>query len=95
MAPTFDAKGDAMPSEFFGIIPRKKLIHSVGAVGKVIFKPSGETPYTGIFKGANFGVIRLSSAAEPSKTLTPGMGLKFLRDGIDSANLVAMNSVNG
>ena len=23
------------------------------------------------------------------------MGLKFLRDGVDSANLVAMNSVNG
>jgi hypothetical protein len=25
----------------------------------------------------------------------PGFGLKFLRDGMDSANLVAMNSVEG
>ena len=40
----------------------------------------------------------MSAAAKPNtnkKELTPGMGLKFLRDGIDSANLVAMNSVEG
>ena len=39
--------------------------------------------------------MRLSSAAQPTadgkQPLTPGMGLKFLRDGIDSANLVSMN----
>lgn len=43
--------------------------------------------------------MRLSSAAQPTadgkQPLTPGMGLKFLRDGIDSANLVSMNNVNG
>ncbi len=43
--------------------------------------------------------MRLSSAAQPTadgkQPLTPGMGLKFLRNGIDSANLVSMNSVNG
>jgi len=43
--------------------------------------------------------VRLSSAAQPTadgkQPLTPGMGLKFLRNGIDSANLVSMNSVNG
>ena len=41
---------------------------------------------------------RLSLALEPdtSKLNTaPGMGLKFLRDGRDSANLVAMYSVDG
>ena len=41
---------------------------------------------------------RLSLALEPdtSKLNTaPGMGLKFLRDGMDSANLVAMYSVDG
>ena len=43
--------------------------------------------------------MRLSSAAQPTadgkQPLTPGMGLKFLRDAIDSANLVSMNNVNG
>lgn len=27
--------------------------------------------------------------------MAPGMGLKFLRDGVDSADLVSMYSVNG
>ena len=51
-----------------------------------------------MFLGADFGVIRLSSAAKPSKSgtaLGPGFGLKFLRNGRDSANLVAMYSVEG
>lgn len=43
--------------------------------------------------------MRFSSAAAPSadskSPLAPGMGLKFLRDGIDSANLVSMWSVAG
>ena len=37
-------------------------------------------------------------AAEPNPkelALAPGMGLKFLRDGMDSASLVAMYSVDG
>ena len=93
MDPTFLTKGDAMAHA------RPKFLHSVGAVGKVKFVPSA-TPgdFTGIFMGANQGLIRLSSAAKPdlkSQPLAPGMGLKFLRDGIDSANLVSMFSVNG
>jgi len=42
--------------------------------------------------------MRLSSAVDPTSDnskLTPGMGLKFVRDGVDSANLVSMYSVNG
>ena len=41
---------------------------------------------------------RLSLALEPDTeelNTAPGMGLKFLRDGMDSANLVAMYSVDG
>ena len=96
MAPTFDGKGDAMPAgALYG--QRTKYIHSVGAVGKVKFLPEPGHPYTGIFKGANYGLVRFSSAAAPSKSqpLAPGLGLKFLRDGIDSANLVSMWSVEG
>ena len=50
-----------------------------------------------MFQGADFGIIRLSAAAKPatSKPLAPGFGLKFMRNGRDSANLVAMFGVEG
>lgn len=97
MEPTFQSPGDAMPpGKLYG--NRRKYIHSVGAVGKVKYVAKSNK-YTGIFKGANQGLIRLSSAAAPTadskSPLAPGMGLKFLRDGIDSANLVSMWSVAG
>jgi len=85
-----------MPHSFLGT--RTKYIHSVGTVGKVKFVSNGQHPYTGIFKGASQGLVRFSSAAAPvvkGQPLAPGMGLKFLRDGQDSANLVAMYSTAG
>jgi len=91
MNPTFDTKGDAMPAgDLWGT--RRKYIHSVGTVGKVKFVSDGNHDYTGIFKGADYGYLRASSGQKPSKDapLAPGFGLKFLRDGVDSANLVAM-----
>jgi hypothetical protein len=96
MEPSFTGEGDAMPAgTLFG--SRSKLIHSVGTVGKVKFISEPESSYSGIFKGANYGLVRFSSAAAPSKSqpLAPGLGLKFLRDGIDSANLVSMWGVEG
>ena len=97
MEPTFTGKGDAMPpGQLYG--NRRKYIHSVGTVGKVKFVAKSNQ-YSGIFNGADKGLIRLSSAAAPTadskSPLAPGMGLKFLRDGIDSANLVSMWSVAG
>ena len=78
---------------------RTKFIHSVGVVGKVEWKDAGGHPYTGVFKGAKYGIARLSHAQyadNSSRTLpAPGMGLKFLRSGHDSANLLAMYSVAG
>ena len=97
MDPVFDTKGDAMgPGMLWG--SRTKLVHAVGTVGKVKFvsDPDAKAEYTGIFKGADYGIIRLSNAADPGDGgLTSGFGLKFLRDGVDSANLVAMFSVMG
>jgi len=100
MCPTMRSQGDELPWEkslvWYGW--RKKYIHTVGAVGKVEWRSVGDHPYTGIFQGARQGIIRLSLAREPSpasNNTTPGVGLKFLRDGIDSANLVAMYSVDG
>jgi len=98
MCPTFTTPGDELPYENFITGYRDKYIHSVGAVARVEWRSLGNHPYTGIFQGASHGIARLSLAAQPDtgkmKT-TPGMGLKFLRDGRDSANLVAMFSVNG
>ena len=51
-----------------------------------------------MFKGADTGYARLSVAKPPdTKTpnLAPGMGVKLLRDGQDSANFVCMYSVDG
>jgi hypothetical protein len=93
--PTFDTKGDTMPME--GSKLRQKHIHGVGPVGKVKFIPIGTHNYTGVFKGSDYGYMRLSSAAQPSwmQNLVPGAGIKFLRDGEDSANTVTMPSTDG
>ena len=92
----FDTKGDEFDCGFTGC--RDKTIHSVGNVGKVAWVDQGNHPYTGIFKGGDTGYVRMSSAA-PVDTKTPnmkpGMGVKFLRDGADSANFVAMYGVDG
>ena len=51
-----------------------------------------------MFKGSDTGFLR-ASVAKPTDTKTPnmapGMGVKLLRDGIDSANFPAMYSVDG
>lgn len=41
---------------------RTKLIHSVGNTASVNFIAETNTPYTGLFKGADSGIIRLSCA---------------------------------
>jgi len=81
MKPSFEAPGDDMPCYWDGC--RNKDIHSVGVISKVRFD-AVQSPFTGIFKGATYGLIRHSTAAPYSKTGTnikPGLGLKFLRDG--------------
>ena len=101
MCPTFKARGDQLPWErsfLFSYGFRNKYIHSVGNVGKVEWKSVGSHKYTGVFKGSKQVLIRMSLAAEPDKEeekTIPGFGLKFLRDGVDSGNMVAMFSVDG
>ena len=96
MAPTFTTPGDEMPCDASGC--RTKDIHSVGTIASVKLVSNGDHPFTGIFKGADYGIVRHSTATayNPAvKLLKPGLGLKFLRDGVDSANLVSMYSVDG
>ena len=96
MKETFDTPGDDMPCYWDGC--RNKDIHSVGVISKVKLEVAPGQPFSGIFKGADFGLVRHSTAAPYSSSdsnIKPGLGLKFLRDGVDSANLVSMFSVDG
>jgi hypothetical protein len=100
LMPTFHHLGDEFPSD------RKKLIHCVGVTAKaklVISNPK----YTGMLKGSSDMIIRLSTGKKPNTNedkrsqsdaygnFVPGMAMKFLRDGLHAANLVAMNTVMG
>lgn len=99
MNTTFDWVGDVFNTNFLGFNSRSKPIHTVGAYAKMSFIPVGNHQYTGMYKGAPHGFVRMSSGTEPTSwptwPLKPGMGLKFLRDGMDSGNVVAMYDLMG
>lgn len=78
-------------------VPRKKWIHTAGFTAPVRFESNGLHNYTGLFKGAEYGIIRFSSSTRPGleDTYTPSFGLKLLRDGVQSANLVTMPQLDG
>jgi hypothetical protein len=84
----------------FGLQERKKLIHSVSANGRFALK-TVPNPWTGIFSSGTGnetdGIIRFSASAEPtaSGNFGPGVSLKILRDGVSSANFLAMFSLTG
>lgn len=91
MNPTFANQADSMPDG------RKKLIHTVGVIAQAELVVDPSNGYSGVFEGVSNVLVRLSVAKAPdySKTtaagaqdnFTPGMSLKFLRDGLPSANL--------
>ncbi len=74
----------------------KKYIHGRGAVAQVKFI-SKSNSYTGIFSGAECGLIRLSVTYKPSgsKAVAPGLALKIFRDKVSSANISALVSIDG
>ena len=79
-------------------VNRVKRTHPVGTVTKVEFIAKEDQPYTGMFKGVKHGVMRISDTTftTPSVTKTvPGFGMKYLRDGMSSANFLAMFSFDG
>jgi len=97
---SFDTDSDDFPYQGpFGVERREKLIHSVGVVGQVVFKGFKNHSYTGLYKGANYGIIRWSwaSAANPLSEypFLPGVAFKFFRDGMKSTNLFTMTSLVG
>ena len=89
---SYDSVTDTMP------IGRLKKTHPVGVVSKIEFVPHPDTPYTGMFRGSEYGIMRISetTATTPEVTKTaPGFGVKLLRDGMYSANLITMFAFDG
>ncbi len=74
----------------------KKAIHAHGSVAKVKFLPAADTPFTGLFKGADYGLLRLSVTGEPAdRGFAPGLALKLFVDGKPSENFSALVSLTG
>ena len=71
---------------------RQKYLHGVGAVCKFTLDIQ-DSPYTGLFKnGVQTGIIRIGSALDMADGagLMPGAGIKFLRTGKTSGNIMTM-----
>ena len=74
-------------SDVFSQGARTKYIHSVATVAPVKWVSAGNHPYSGLFTGMDYGIVRFSSATAPSTSagFTPGSAFKFFRDGVASA----------
>ena len=90
MIATFDTQWDVMPPT------RHKVIHVQGVNCQFELDVSAESPFTGLLAPGKkvAGLVRLGSAAAVGGPigLFPGMGIKFLRTGVRSANFVALRA---
>ncbi|MBW4469888.1 MAG: hypothetical protein KME45_05730 [Stenomitos rutilans HA7619-LM2] len=74
----------------------KKAIHAHASVATIKFVPVPDMPFTGLFKGADYGLLRLSLTGKPDdRGFAPGLAVKFLIDGQPSANFSALVSLDG
>lgn len=90
MNSTFDCADDVLPAG------KTKIIHSVGVVAKVALRSSGDHPYTGLFTGADYGLLRMSTAKRPTAArIYPAMGLKLFRSGATSGNALFLVAATG
>ena len=89
---SYDTLTDSMP------VNRVKVTHPVGVTSKIEYISHPDSPYTGLFRGAKHGIMRISDTTKTvphvAKT-SPGFGIKFLRDGMASGNSLAMFSFDG
>jgi len=77
------------------LLPRWRAIHTVGVVQQIRWEPVAGQPYTGIFEGNQYGIVRYSIGLEPwsgLKEAIPGFAVKFFRDGMHSGN---MHTISG
>ena len=92
MGQSFGGSRDEMP------LNRFKINHAQGVVSKVSWVDHGNHGYTGLYNGgSDLGLLRMSEGnfllpGDEMPGLTPTLALKFLRDGMDSVNLLANTS---
>lgn len=85
-----DRRSDEAPTEW------KKAIHAHGSVARVKFVPAANTPFTGLFQEAEYGLLRLSVTGDPhDRGFAPGLALKLFVDGHPSENVSALVSLTG
>ena len=74
----------------------EKPIHPYGVMAKVKFNPVAGNPYTGLFQGANSGLLRLSVTGDPAdRGFAPGLAWKAFVDGKPSQNVSALYTLSG
>jgi len=80
---------------------RKKLLHTKGVVGTVVWESLDNHNYTGLFEGANYGIVRLSDAGfllenfDNTEIFSPAVAMKWFVDGQKSRNLLAQVAFDG
>jgi hypothetical protein len=76
--------------------PGHKLFHTYGTTAKVLFTPSTDTPYSGLFREVCVGLLRFSYAGPVVGVgIVPGLGLKLFVDGDHpSENAVMMRMLD-
>jgi hypothetical protein len=74
----------------------EKPIHAYGAMATVAFEPTAGHPYTGVFKGADCGMLRLSVTGDPNdRGFAPGLAWKTFIDNEASQNVSALYTLSG
>jgi len=75
-------------------------MHAIGTVAPVKFVSAGDHPYTGLFNGAEHGLLRAGMTLPGAPIdgvwfdkVIPGVALKLFRDGLPSSNIVLIPDV--
>ena len=86
MRTTFDDNWDVFPAN------RSKVIHTQGVHCQFELDVDDSSPFTGILaRGTkSTGILRMGNAMDMRAMSFPGMGFKFLRTGVKSANFVTL-----
>eukprot|EP00441_Pelagodinium_beii_P045184 CAMPEP_0197625496 /NCGR_PEP_ID=MMETSP1338-20131121/4852_1 /TAXON_ID=43686 ORGANISM="Pelagodinium beii, Strain RCC1491" /NCGR_SAMPLE_ID=MMETSP1338 /ASSEMBLY_ACC=CAM_ASM_000754 /LENGTH=389 /DNA_ID=CAMNT_0043195923 /DNA_START=24 /DNA_END=1193 /DNA_ORIENTATION=+ len=87
MRTTLDNHRDVLPNG------RTKVIHTQGVHCQFQLDIVPDSKLTGIFEpGTRKGLIRMGSGTSRTLSFFPGMGIKFFRSGVHSANFVALRA---
>ena len=74
----------------------EKPLHPYGAMAKVSFVPAANHSFTGLFKGNECGLLRLSVTGDPAdRGFAPGLAWKAFVDGKPSENVSALYTLTG